>query len=62
MKVIKMTQTNGEIYYVLGLEESVFSKWIYYSKQSADSVQFLSNYWGIFYRIRTKMFIICMEI
>ena len=26
MKVIKMTQTNGEIYYVLGLEESVFSK------------------------------------
>ena len=26
MKVIKMTQTNGEIYYVLGLKESVFSK------------------------------------
>ena len=48
-----MTQTDGEIYHVLGLEESIFSKWLYLPKQSTDSVQSLSNYHGIFHRTRT---------
>ena len=43
-KKSKMTQTDGEIYHVLGLEESMLWKWQYYPKQSTDSVQSLSNY------------------
>ncbi len=39
-----MIQTDGEIYYVLELEESTLWKWLYYPKQSADSVHSLSNY------------------
>ena len=39
-----MTQTDGEIYYVLGLEESILWKWICYTNQSTDSLQFLPNY------------------
>ena len=39
-----MTQKNGKIYHVLGLEESILSKWLYYPKQSTDSVKSLSNY------------------
>ena len=35
-----MTQTDGEIYRVLRLEESVQRKWIYYPKQSIDLIQF----------------------
>ena len=27
-----MTQTDGEIYHVLGLEESILSKWLYIPK------------------------------
>ena len=37
-------QTDGEIYHVLGLEEPILWKWLYYPKQSTDSVQSLSNY------------------
>ena len=43
MKEIK-DDTNREIYNVLGLEESIECKWLYYPKQSADSTQSLSNY------------------
>ena len=50
-----MTQTDGEIYHVLGLEESISWKWLYYPKQSTDSVQSLSNYQWHFHRIRTKI-------
>ena len=39
-----MTQTDEKIYHVLGLEESIMSKWLYYLKQSTDSMQPLSNY------------------
>ena len=42
-KKSKMTQTDGEIHHVLGWVESVFSKWLYYSKQSTGSMQSLSN-------------------
>ena len=37
-----MTKTDGKIYHILGLEESILSKWPYYPKQSTDSVQSLS--------------------
>ena len=43
MKEIK-EDTNGEIYCVHGLEESILSKWLYYPKQSIDSMQSLSSY------------------
>ena len=38
---LNMIQTDGEIYHVLGLEESTLWKWLYYPKQSTDSVQSL---------------------
>ena len=41
MKEMKMTQTDGKIYCVLGLEELILSKWLYYLRQSTDSMQFL---------------------
>ena len=43
MKEIKDDINNGEIYHVLGLEESILWKWLYYPKQSTDSMQSLSN-------------------
>ena len=44
-----MTQTDGEIYHVHGLEESISSKWLYYPRQSTDLIQFPSNcQWGFF--------------
>ena len=43
-KISKRTQTDGEIYHVHGLEELVLSKWLYYPKQSIDSMQSLSSY------------------
>ena len=43
MKEIKDGTTDGEIYHVLGLEESTLWKWLYYPKQSTDSMQSLSN-------------------
>ena len=38
MKEIKDVQTDGKIQYVLGLEESMLSKWLDYP------LQFISNY------------------
>ena len=38
------TNTDGEIYHVHGLVESILSKWLYYPKQSVDSMQSLSSY------------------
>ena len=49
MKELKMIQTDGEIYHVLGLEESTLWKLLYYQKQSTDSMQSLSNYQGQFF-------------
>ena len=57
----KMMQIDGEIYHVLGLEESTLWKWLNYSKQSTDSMQFLSNYQWHFHRTRTKNFTVSME-
>ena len=44
MKEIKQETKDGEIYRVHGLEESILSKWLYYPKQSIDSMQSLSSY------------------
>ena len=56
-----MPQTDGKVYHVLGLEESILSKWLYHLRQSTDSMQSLSNYHGNFHRTRTENFTICME-
>ena len=41
MKEIRRTQIDGETYRVHGLEGSILSKWLYYPKQSIDSMQSL---------------------
>ena len=43
-KKSKTTQADGNIYRVLGLDESTLSKWLYYPRQSIDSMKSLSNY------------------
>ena len=40
--------TNRWKYHLFGLEESILSKLLYYPRQSADSMQSLSNYQGQF--------------
>ena len=51
-----MTQTDGEIYHVLGLEESTLWKWLYYPKQSTDQMQSLSTYqWHFFTELEQKI-------
>ena len=45
---LKRTQSDGETYCVHGLEESILSKWLFYPKQSIDSMQSLSSYQGYF--------------
>ena len=57
----KRPQTNGDIYQILGVEESILWKWLHYSKQSTDSSNPYQITNGIFHRTRTKMFTICME-
>ena len=49
MKEIKDdTNRSIDIYHVLELKESILSKWLYYPKQSTDSMQSLSNDQGHF--------------
>ena len=38
-----MDDTDGEISMLVDLGESILWKWIYYPKQSTDSMQFLLN-------------------
>ena len=55
-KKLEMTLTDGRIYQVLELEESIFSKLIYYPRQFTDSVQSLSNYqWHFFTELEQKI-------
>ena len=49
MKELKDDTNSGKIYHALGLEESIFSKWLYYQRQSTDSMQSLSNYQRYFF-------------
>ena len=60
-KKSKIIQTDGEIYYVLGLEDSILWKWLNYPKPSTDSMPYLSKLHGIFQRTGTENFTICME-
>ena len=46
--------TDRKVYHVLGLEESVLSKWLYYPRQSTLSMQLLSNYPWHFFSHRTR--------
>ena len=48
MKEIKDDTIDGKTYHALGLEESILLKWLYYPRQSTDSMQSLSNYQGYF--------------
>ena len=43
-----MTQIDGKIYHAHGLEESTQWKWVYYPKESIDSMQSLSSYQQFF--------------
>ena len=56
-----MIQTDGEIYHVLGLEESTFEN----DSTTHSNLQIQCNPYqtttGIFHRSRTKNFTICME-
>ena len=56
-----MTQTDRETHHVLGLEESILSKWLYYPKQTTDSMKFLSNYLQHFSQGWKKKTAICMK-
>ena len=56
-----MTQTDGKICHAFGLEESIFSKWLYDPKQSTDSVKSLLNYQWHFSQNWNKHFKIYME-
>ena len=61
-KKSKMTRTEGEIYHVPGLEESILSKWLYYPRQSTDSVQSLPHYqWHFPTELEPKNLKICLE-
>ena len=50
-----MTWTDGEIFHVPGLEESVLWKWLCYQMQSTDWMQSLSKYQWLFLH-RTRIF------
>ena len=62
MKEIKEHTNRWRIHRVHGLEESILWKWVYYLKQSIDSMQSLSSSNCILHRARTNNFTICMEI
>ena len=49
-----MTQTDGKIYHILGIEESIESTWLYHPRWYIYLMQFLLNYHWHFHRIRTK--------
>ena len=44
VKKIKGTIIDEETYHVHGWEDSIYWKWVYYPKQSIDSMQSLSSY------------------
>ena len=56
MKQSMAIHIDGDTYQVLGLEESILWKLLYYPKQSTDSIQSLLNYQCIFQGIGTKIF------
>ena len=60
MKVIE--DKNRRIYHYLRLEKSILSKWLYYQKQSTDSMQSVCNYqWQFFTELAKTHLKIWME-
>ena len=57
----KMTQTDRGTCPVLGLEESILSKWLYSPRQSADSMHCQSNCQWRFSQNWNKKMKVCME-
>ena len=53
-------QTDGGIYHVLGLQESILCKWLYYPKNLQIQYNACQIPNGIFHRIRAPLFTICM--
>ena len=51
---MKIIQRNEKLSCALGIEELLLFKWPYYSKQSKDLMQSLSNTHDIFHRTRTN--------
>ena len=60
MREIK-DDTDGEIYHIHELEESIELNWVYYPKPSIDSMQSLSSYKSIFLRTRKNNFTMFVE-
>ena len=58
---LKTTQTDGEIFHVPELKESILWKWLYHQMQSTDSIKSLSNYQWHFSQNWTKNLTIHME-
>ena len=59
---MKKTQTDGNIHYVRGLEDSILSKSVHSPRQSTNSVQSQSNYQCHFFmELEQKNLKICME-
>ena len=53
----KKNDADGKIHHFLELEESILSKWLYYPRQSTDSMQPISNYkWHFFHKVRILFF------
>ena len=61
VKKLKKTQRNGKTFHAHGLEEQILLKCQYYPKQSAHSVQSLSNSTSILHRARINNPKIYME-
>ena len=58
----KMTQTDGEIYHILGLEESIWWKQLYYPSNLQIQGNLYQTANGILHsRTRTKYFTMCIE-
>jgi len=60
-KKSKMTHTGGEIYHVLGSEESILWKWPYYTSNLQSQSNPFQTTSGIFHITRTNNCTICME-
>jgi len=60
-KKSKMTQLVGKIHYAHGLEELIFSKWLYYLRQSTFPCNLYQITLDIPHRTLTKYFKVCLE-
>ena len=54
-------KSDGRIYHILGLEETILWKWLYYPKNLQIKYNPCQIINGIFHRIRAKKFTVLME-